>query len=225
MAIVTHVPTAPGAVTHAELGRAIAESSAGTGADSPPRPGSAKCDETAKSALEALLQSVWTQGELRAGGQLRGVSSSSSPALTQACRPNTPYSAGSARGMGVVTEIGKLPTVGEKPKQRGVIDRIDHRVHLGPSALAPQLFRRGLDLDDAFRNARVVSTSPLKTRLPSRLPGSRSADGAARDAVATTGAPAATRCPRMRAAGAPAGRWRRQRSSAGGRTRPASRRG
>lgn len=63
VAIVAHVPTAMGTVTRAELSHAIQESSASVAADSPPRPGGAKYDETAESALETLLQSIWIQGE------------------------------------------------------------------------------------------------------------------------------------------------------------------
>jgi peptidyl-prolyl cis-trans isomerase B (cyclophilin B) len=63
VAIVTHVPAALGTLTRSELSRAIAESSAGAGGDSQPRPGSAKYEETAESALETLLQSIWIQGE------------------------------------------------------------------------------------------------------------------------------------------------------------------
>ena len=63
VAIVTHVPSALGTVTRAELAHAIALSAASAGLDSPPTPGSAKYTETADSALETLLQSIWIQGE------------------------------------------------------------------------------------------------------------------------------------------------------------------
>ena len=63
VAIVSHVPVVLGTVTRAELNRAIMESTAVAGRDSPPRPSSAKYDETAESALETLLQSIWIQGE------------------------------------------------------------------------------------------------------------------------------------------------------------------
>ncbi len=63
VAIISHVSSALGTVTRAELAHAIAQSAASAGLGSPPRPGSSKYEETADSALETLLQSIWIQGE------------------------------------------------------------------------------------------------------------------------------------------------------------------
>jgi peptidylprolyl isomerase len=68
VAIVTHVPSALGTVTQAELTHAIALSAASAGLDSPPGPGSTKYAETAETALATLLEPIWIQGEAEERG-------------------------------------------------------------------------------------------------------------------------------------------------------------
>jgi hypothetical protein len=63
VALVSHMPRTVGTITHAQLDRAIAQSTAQAGLDSPPTPGSPKYDKTAESALGERLNSIWIQGE------------------------------------------------------------------------------------------------------------------------------------------------------------------
>jgi SurA N-terminal domain len=63
VALVSHVPSATGTITRAELDHAIAQKAAQDDHDSSPTPGSAKYDETAEAALSERLDSVWILGE------------------------------------------------------------------------------------------------------------------------------------------------------------------
>jgi hypothetical protein len=63
VALVSHVPSATGTITRAELDHAIAQKAAQDGHDSLPTPGSAKYDETAEAALSERLDSAWILGE------------------------------------------------------------------------------------------------------------------------------------------------------------------
>ena len=66
----------------------------------------------------------------RAAGALRQPVLRGHSAPTPACRPNTPWSARSARAIDVVDRIGKLGTPAEKPKQTVLIEHVDDRAGL-----------------------------------------------------------------------------------------------